>query len=258
VARGRWVKPEFFKDRKIGQLGSWPAILYQALWVVADDGGVAPCDPDRLKGEMFYSWPGVGLPEIGEGLAALEGAGRIRRYQNGDDVYCEIPNFLTHQKIKNPSTFRFPRTGEALPQDYGRASTSSTSNLDTKVKALDSVSNETGGSAPDRDPPFRDDGKPNGAYWAPVLRSAAVPEASIGDVIQNWLPRALRDGEPEEIAVFLEAEGQRRVTGGHAPWNPAAAWNLKNDDCALSFRYQLNQWRKAQPVGKAARTVGLR
>jgi len=53
--RARWLKPEFFRDRKMAALGVGPALLYAALWVSADDGGVAPCDPDRLKGELFYA-----------------------------------------------------------------------------------------------------------------------------------------------------------------------------------------------------------
>jgi hypothetical protein len=161
----------------------------------------------------------------------------------------------TNRKRRQRKTIDADRDGDRIADRDGDRGENQNQNQN---QITTSVSNETGADAPDRDPPFRDDGTPNGAYWAPVLRRAVVDESHIGDTIKNWIPRALRDAAHVELIAFLEAEGLRRATGGHAPWNPAAAWNLKNDDCALSFRYQLNQWRKAQPAGRVARTVGLR
>lgn len=111
--RARWLKPEFFKDRKIGALGAIAALVYEALWCMADDVGTAPCDPDRIKGEMFFAWAEVGLPNISEALLALSRAGRIRRYRVGDDVYCRIVQFGKHQAVHNPSKFRYPQESEA-------------------------------------------------------------------------------------------------------------------------------------------------
>lgn len=112
--RARWLKPEFFRDRKIGALGPVPALVYEALWCVADDGGTAPCDADRLKGEMFYFWPMLDAATIEGALVALEGAGRIRRYQAGDDTFCRIAKFSAHQKVHKPSAFRYPQLGASL------------------------------------------------------------------------------------------------------------------------------------------------
>lgn len=112
--RARWLKPEFFRDRKISALGAVPALVYQALWCVADDVGTAPCDADRLKGEMFYFWESIGVDAIEAGLSALEIAGRIHRYRVGDDTYCRITSFSKHQKVHKPSKFRHPSSGQAL------------------------------------------------------------------------------------------------------------------------------------------------
>lgn len=104
--RARWLKPEFFKDRKIGVLGPIPALVYQALWCLADDSGMAPCDPEVIKGEMFVHWSSVGLPEISEALRQLYTAQRIHFFQGSDELFAEIANFPKHQKVHNPSKHR--------------------------------------------------------------------------------------------------------------------------------------------------------
>lgn len=128
--RARWLKASFFGDRKIGQLGIDAALVYEALWCYADDTGVAQCDADRVKGDLFMVWPEMTLPRISEALRRLAAAGRIIRYRVGDDTYCEIPTFPKHQKVHNPSKFFHPKrllgvlvdTPESLaspPEDLG-------------------------------------------------------------------------------------------------------------------------------------------
>lgn len=126
MPRARWLKPEFFRDRKIAELGPVAAIVFQALWVIADDGGMAPCDPDRLKGEMFFAWETVGTPEITAALRRLSQVGRVTFYQGGDELFCQIANWR-HQRVHLPSAFRhrdyYRKQGkdfrEVLPQWCG-------------------------------------------------------------------------------------------------------------------------------------------
>src|SRR6266516_4879675 len=107
MPRARWLKPEFFRDRKMADLGPVGAIVYQALWVIADDGGTAPCDPDRLKGEMLFAWGVVGVPEITGALRHLSALGRVKFYQAGDELFCQVVNWARHQQINKPSKFRY-------------------------------------------------------------------------------------------------------------------------------------------------------
>lgn len=134
--RARWVKPEFFNDRKIGQMGPVVALVYQALWCVADDGGTAICTPELLKGQMFTWWPAVGLPEIAEALRQLGESKRIDCYTIGDEDYAKILRWEKHQSVHNPSKFRnpvqqqqvTPNTEAVLRQDGG-----SPHHLDTQI-----------------------------------------------------------------------------------------------------------------------------
>src|SRR4051812_32786917 len=114
--RARNLKPEFFNDKKIGKLGPIIALVYQALWCMADDGGTALCNSEIVKGQMFMYWPAVGLPEISEALTQLAAAGRIKRYAIGDNEYASIITFDKHQSVHNPSQFRHPRPPEGVTE----------------------------------------------------------------------------------------------------------------------------------------------
>lgn len=128
--RARWVKPEFFNDKKIGKLGPTAAVVFEALWCMADDGGTALCPPELVKGTMFMYWPMIGMPEISESLERLAADERIRRYTVGDDEYAVIVNFKKHQPVHNPSLFRHPLPAQQLAgskddrlrQGYGSSS----------------------------------------------------------------------------------------------------------------------------------------
>lgn len=114
MARQRALKPEFFRDKKIAALGARTALVYQALWLIADDGGVAKADPDLLKGEMFVRWSEITPGVLTECLQSLSEAGRVRLYVVGDDLFAEIPKLLDHQVISHPSKFRYPRGGKRV------------------------------------------------------------------------------------------------------------------------------------------------
>ena len=114
MARGRTVKPEFFRDRTIGRLGSQTVIVYQAIWCWADDGGVARIEPEVLKGDPLLKWPEFTAAVITTCLVALHGARRIRPYAAGDELLAEVPTLLKHSKINRPSGFRYPREGEEV------------------------------------------------------------------------------------------------------------------------------------------------
>lgn len=115
--RARWLKPDFFRDKKIAEMGPVVALVYQSLWCLADDSGVAPCEPERIKGEMFVWWSAVGVPEISGALRHLSGKKILTIFEAGDDVFCRLKNFRKHQPIHKPSKHRNPQSGQPLTWD---------------------------------------------------------------------------------------------------------------------------------------------
>lgn len=98
----------------MGRLGSRVVVVYQALWVFADDGGVARIEPDVLKGDAFLRWPEYTHAVILDSLVTLHGAGRVRPYAVGDSLYGEMAKLTKHSPINRPSKFRHPRDGQEV------------------------------------------------------------------------------------------------------------------------------------------------
>ena len=120
--RARWLKPEFFTDKKIAALGPWAALVYQALWCMADDGGTAQCDPEWVYSQMFYWWgtSAALVPEIAGAVQHLVQSGRIACYTVGDETYARIINWTKHQLVHKPSKFRYPKPLlETVPHSPG-------------------------------------------------------------------------------------------------------------------------------------------
>lgn len=112
MARPRTIKPEYFRDKVIAQLGSQVGTVFQALWCTADDGGVAPADPDLLRGEMLVRWPEYTLPVVTHCLQRLADRGRIELYAVEGALYARIPTLSEHSPGRG--RFRHPRGGESV------------------------------------------------------------------------------------------------------------------------------------------------
>lgn len=127
MPRARWLKPEFFTDRKMGELGPVNALVYQVLWVSADDSGMAKCQPDDIKAEWFRHWPSVNVATIRTALRRLRELGRIEFYVGGDDLFAQVVRWKENQNVHKPSKFMwrtdYSARGKALskhlPEWYG-------------------------------------------------------------------------------------------------------------------------------------------
>jgi hypothetical protein len=119
--RARWLKPEFFTDKKLAALGMGPALVFEALWCVADDGGVAQCDAVLLKGQMFMRWEELPVDVIQAALDRLAEAGRVHHYSIGDRDYYDVRSWEKNQPVHNPSKFRHPRPVKELTAQSGEA-----------------------------------------------------------------------------------------------------------------------------------------
>ena|SRR3990167_9088372 len=118
MPRARWLKPEFFTDKKMGELGPITALVYQVLWVSADDTGMTKCEPEDVKAEWFRKWPAVSAPTIRNALKRLHETGRIEFYQGGDDLFAQVVRWKENQNVHKPSQFMwrtdYSRRGKAL------------------------------------------------------------------------------------------------------------------------------------------------
>lgn len=167
-------------------MGPVTALVYQSLWLIADDYGTAPCDPDRLKGELFYAWSAVSLRNITDSLRALSDQGRIATYAVGDDMYCTIERWDRHQAVHKPGKFRYPTDGQQVT--VGSADISGDSpeisehshHLDSKTpRHLDTKT------------PRLQDSQTKTTALVLVAEKKPIPESQLATAIAEWLPMEL-------------------------------------------------------------------
>lgn len=104
MARARIIKPSFFMDEDVSNLGFATRLLFQGLWTLADKRGRLEDRPSFIRVQVFpydnLEARGVSLNDMLEELAAPRASrpgGFIARYRVGDRAYIQIRNFEKHQ-----------------------------------------------------------------------------------------------------------------------------------------------------------------
>ena len=93
MSRSRNIKPAFFKNEDLVELGFDVRLLFIGLWTLADREGRLEDRPVKIKMELF---PADSV-DIDSGLAALHSKGFIKRYQVEGKRYLQINAFAKHQ-----------------------------------------------------------------------------------------------------------------------------------------------------------------
>jgi uncharacterized phage protein (TIGR02220 family) len=95
MARVRILKPGFFKNEKLADLGPTAQLLFAGLWTLADREGRLEYRPRRIAADLFPFYD----VDVTHELDALTDAGFVQRYSANGIDYIYLPTFLKHQKI---------------------------------------------------------------------------------------------------------------------------------------------------------------
>lgn len=93
MARARNIKPSFFKNELLVEMGPFDRLLFIGLWCLADREGRIEDRPKRIKMELFP----CDTYDVDKGLEELESHGFVTRYQAAGVRVISIVNFLKHQ-----------------------------------------------------------------------------------------------------------------------------------------------------------------
>lgn len=111
--RARSLKPGFFENEFLAELGPYAQLLFAGLWGLADREGKLEDRPARIKAQVFpYYEPD---PEVDELLDMLDRAGFIMRYRVENGSYIKILTFIKHQnphRKESPSFIPEPDQGQ--------------------------------------------------------------------------------------------------------------------------------------------------
>lgn len=93
MARARNIKPGFFKNYDLADLGPHAQLLFAGLWCLADKEGRLKDQPRLIKAEIF---PYYEVDVNGE-LTKLERLAFIDRYEVDGMAIIQVANFVEHQ-----------------------------------------------------------------------------------------------------------------------------------------------------------------
>ena len=93
MARARNIKPGFFKNYQLADLGPCCQILFAGLWCLADREGRLEDKPRLIKAELFpyYDF------DVNGGLTDLERCNFVKRYKYNGGSFIQVVNFKKHQ-----------------------------------------------------------------------------------------------------------------------------------------------------------------
>jgi len=94
--RIRTIKPSFFLDEELADLGPLARILFIGLWCAADGRGRLADRPRRLAAQIL---PYDADSDVDALLDELADAGKIVRYEVDGERVISVPGFDDHQRI---------------------------------------------------------------------------------------------------------------------------------------------------------------
>jgi hypothetical protein len=216
MARNRLIKKEFFRDPKIGALPFGCRLLFQALWIAADDTGHAVGDPRLIKGEAFPYDNDVTWETVADWLGRLADSRMVVLYEVAEQKYLHIVNFLRHQTINKPSKFEYPKPVPVALPEFSASTTvvaPEHSGSGVVVRSEDSVS----AAAPLTEQRERGNRKGNGKE---KKRGAGAPE--------HFENRKIPDARFDPVKRLFVDEFERKSPSLKAPFNAGDAKMLQN------------------------------
>lgn len=211
MARARNIKPGFYKNYKLADLGSHAQLLFAGLWGLADREGRLEDKPRLIKAEIF---PYYDCDVNGE-LTKLEREGFVTRYVVDGLAVIQVLNFKKHQ---SPHHTEKASTLPAKPGGNPHEQVSSDIHGELTVSPLKSNHGNLPDSLiPDSLIPDSKTSTPNPAVAGPVARVRKT-----GVALQTFVDECKVKGE--------------RPLRDYAPlWNYVNAAGLSEDYVALAW-----------------------
>lgn len=117
MARIRSIKPEFWTSEQVVCCSPNARLLFIGLWTFADDGGVHPAAPMRLKMQVF---PGdsFSCDDMKSMVEELVSADLVEEYEVDGKPYWRVSGWK-HQRIDQP-TYKYPQPDGYVPNNPKR------------------------------------------------------------------------------------------------------------------------------------------
>lgn len=234
MARARNIKPGFFKNYELADLGAGAQVLFAGLWCLADREGRLEDKPRYIKAEIFpyYEY------DVNGGLTELQRLGLVSRYVVAGVAVIQVCNFKKHQTPHNTEK------ASTLPEQPAKTPIESTTYAANGELTVDSRKSN-GGNPPDSlipDSPIPDSGLMDTAAQAPSPsrkktedRKTAIPEDfGISDRVRTWAAKGGYTMLEQHLEAFVrkcKAKGYKNVS-----WDDAFMEAVREDWAKLRGR----------------------
>lgn len=111
--RARSIKPGFFTNEDLADVGPLGMLLFEGLWCMADREGRLEDRPRQIRAQVLPYFEA----DANQLLGALASRGFIVRYQAGSRRFIQIVNWLKHQNphhMEQPSEIPAPSGADSL------------------------------------------------------------------------------------------------------------------------------------------------
>lgn len=223
MARARNIKPGFFRNAQLVELGFDRRLLFAGLWTLADREGRLEDRPKQIKMDIF---PADNV-DVDKALNDLARAELIQRYESGGKRYIQIVTFLKHQNPHHkepPSTIPKPEADPVLhePETLGSGCLEHDCNL----------------------------GNASGESGASPSLTVLIPDSLIPDSLQS---QTLLSGSPPDGLVLTSDSTPKKVNG--SAFYPDAENVLSYLNKAAGKGYEFRN-RRGEITASAERIIG--
>lgn len=112
------MKPSLFESYNLAKVPIEARFLFIGLFTAADDDGQLVDSLKKIAGLIFPHDEKVTETKLDRWLNMLEEVGCILRYEANECRYIAIPEWLTHQRISNPTASTFPAPSVAALEKF--------------------------------------------------------------------------------------------------------------------------------------------
>jgi hypothetical protein len=113
MARNRMIKVDFWADEKIGRMSIMARLMFIGIWNFCDDSGICRASPAYIRSNIFQH-DDLTLSQIGECIGEMQKQRLITLAEYSGESFLRVNNFMRHQTINRPSTFRFISESDSM------------------------------------------------------------------------------------------------------------------------------------------------
>lgn len=256
--RIRQIKPEFWKDDKVGQLTAQQKLLFIGLWMLADGEGRLYNRPVIIKAELFAYDDKLTFKHVESDLVRLHELGLVLLYQAEGKQCIAVNNFHKHQKLsgnenKKPyfSTIPAPVTtsSDLVATDSYAVTFSSTESVNPLIRKSVNPLIRKEGEKPKKIVPSKPDDVSEEVWdeWAGYRKKLKAP---VSETVLKGLRR-----EGDKAGITLQQVLETCLTNGWRGFQ--AEWYLKNkpkeplgsNGLPLSHASNINEKHRQEKTG---------